>query len=170
MKYLKLILSYIIVLTSVGCTSIEKIKSYNVDQILDELCENLLMYIVEEDYEGIKELFSERTLNEVEDFETDIEYLFNTFDGSVVSWERSTEKLSSKNISGEKRTHSQVLYIIETTEDIYYMYVSYYSIDELEPKNVGISSLRLVLEEDDVDNNFYDFIEVPGIYNPDKIS
>ena len=75
----------------------------NDDKIADKRLEQVLEAI-NHDSIFLEKMFSENALAEADDFDGQMEYLFDFFQGDVQSWERDTGPLASESIEYGSKT------------------------------------------------------------------
>ena len=140
----------------------EKEKEINrIDQIIS-LIEN-------KDGESMKAIFSQTVLEEDENLENEIGYLFDFFQGEVVSCKDSGVGESETNEYGNKTKKVRSFYKIETDFDSYLVFLFEYTEDTNNSENLGVYSLRIIKEEDrDTQFTSWQDMVIPGIYMPEK--
>lgn len=142
--------------------------------------EQVLEAIENKDNNALKSLFSQEALNETENFEKDINALFEFFQGKVISKEKSDGPTVFDSIDGGKRRQKISSYFyIQTEKQKYFILMDDFPIDTFNPDNEGLYLILLVKAEDEEkiwDENekiLYDIvngeiIDIPhsGIYIP----
>ncbi len=89
------------------------------DEISDAMFASILEAIKNKDSEAIKGLFSKQALAEDKNIDASIEYLFNLFDGEVVSWERDTLSSDESFRNGKSYNLIHSWYTVNTKDHIY---------------------------------------------------
>ena len=89
------------------------------DEISDTMFASILDAIKTKDSEAIKGLFSKQALEEDKNIDASIEYLFNLFDGEVVSWERDTLSSDESFRNGKSYNLIHSWYTVNTKDHIY---------------------------------------------------
>ena len=128
---------------------------------------SVLEAIDKKDAEAIKAMFSERALADDPDLDASIDYLFNLFDGAVVSWER--DKISYDDTSSKRgvseMTHSW--YTVYTETGSYRFLLLEYTKNTIERDMKGLYTLHAI---DDADENAswgaWQRLKAPGVYMP----
>lgn len=139
----------------------------SLDKISDTIFEEILLAIENKDQKAIKELFSKEALAEADDIDASIEYLFNLFDGEVISWERDTLSSSESIRNGKESLLIQSWYTVTTENGKYLFLLLNYDVNTIEPKLKGLYTLHAI---DDADENAvwttWQDMKVPGVYRP----
>lgn len=132
--------------------------------------EEVLNSISEEDKEALKDVFSDYVLEDVDNMDEDIDYLFELLRGNVINWEiRTGPQVSETNDHGKKTKELKTWYEVETDENNFVVFILEYTVDTEQPENIGIYSLRVVKKEDeDAHMTYWQDMMIPGIYRPDK--
>jgi len=137
----------------------------------DARLEKLLEVIANKDENAMKEIFSKQAVYEAINFDENMRYLFNLFQGHVVSWERDRYGGNTETVNGKKYNQLLSWYTVTTNKDKYRFYISDYIIDTINPDNVGMYTLHVIrAEEADADSPFiinWEYKEVAGIYKPE---
>lgn len=97
--YFLLIFSLIITLNA---CSVEDIQSFFVDEDEKFACDNmekLFNAIKNQDKEDIKDIFSQKAINEVENIDKEIDSLFSFVRGEVTSWEFDSLDWTSASVT-----------------------------------------------------------------------
>lgn len=174
-KVICIILSIIAIVLFTSCDFFKKeeLRLHNLDissdeKIAEETFEKILESIQEKNEKSLKNLFSTKALNEAENFETNMEYFFNLYQGELVSWTKSGgPSISQKNEYGTKTKRIVYWYDIKTSKENYIVFVLQYSIDMKDPENEGIYALRMIKEDDEATQfGYIEDMEIAGIYNP----
>ena len=122
-----------------------------------------------QDKSALKNLFSEKVINEVSDIDEDISELMVFFQGEVVSYNDwgATGSHAGKNDDGSGRIWKtlEATYDVETDKQKYRFAMEVSVVDTAYPENVGISSLYIIKAEDsDISVAFWgDGKGTPGI-------
>ncbi len=154
---------------SIGNSRVDMLNKNNDSEKVEEILLKTFEYIEEENYKGMKNLFSKQAQSEVKDFDSDIKYLFDFFEGDVLEWESDGSSTSERIKSGKRVRIIYKYFTIETTENRYVLFIGYYPEDEVNPDNEGVYSMRMVLEEnEETEMTYTDEMMIPGIYNPTK--
>jgi len=110
----------------------------------DERIEKIVLAIKEKDKEALSLLFSQKALEESEEFEGEADILFDYIQGDVGSWERDGFSSSESIESGKRSWMIRYGFTLKTDKGIYEFYVVDYSIDTINPDNQGVYMLELI--------------------------
>lgn len=146
------------------------------DEDAAEKMSRIIEYINQRDKEGLKSMFSERALEEAENFEENAEMLFDFIEGDVVSWDRSGGATVHESVDyGEIVRKVDSYFFVETDKESYYFLVNDFPRDDKKPDNQGIYMILVVLAENRLDiyepENEIIYVDgkkvrTPGIYLP----
>ena len=109
----------------------------------------ILLAIENKDKDSIRQMFSKSAVSESENFDGDIEKLFEYFRGELISFNKDGTYVPYMESGGEG-TMKLVDYqnVVRTSEDTYLLTTRYYIADTVIPDNVGIYSFNILnLEE-----------------------
>lgn len=96
------------------------------------------------DSEEIKVLFSQRALDEVEDWNADVAALFGFFGGNILTWEWSDSASGDKVVENEKKsTMLRYGFDVVTDADEYCFFVIDYAEDTIDSRNKGLYMLEI---------------------------
>ena len=135
------------------------------DKIADERLEQVLSSIKAEDKGALKALFSKQALEETNDFDNGVDYLFDLFQGDVESWEREKWSSSESIQYGEKSVEIRSWYTVSTDKDNYLFFIYDFTEDTINPNNEGLYTLRVVKAEEFA--GYWQDIVIAGIYKPE---
>ena len=162
----------IVVMVACSDDDESQVSSVNLsnEQIADSTLETLINSITEKDELSFKEVFSEQVKNEDEDFDIEMDYLFDFFSGEVVSWEKDGGPIVSREKDHEKKViEIKSWYKVQTSEEKYLVFFLQYVEDALNPNNIGVYALRIVKEEDKQSQmTYWQDMAIPGIYMPEE--
>ena len=137
------------------------------DKNADKRMEQILSAIKDEDKEAMKALFSKQALDETDDFDHGLDYLFEFFQGDVESWERYSLSSSSKIRHGKKSVMIRSRFTVSTDKRDYLFFVLDYTKDTITPDNEGLYTLRVIKAEDkETEFTYWQDMMIPGIYKP----
>lgn len=124
------------------------------EQKADARIEQIISAIKDKDRETLKSLFSKKALEEVDDFENDVNYLFEILQGDVDTWERDGFSSGESIRDGKKSLMHRISFYVNTDEDVYSFYMIDYNTDTINPDNQGVYMLELIkfTDEDDLDS------------------
>ena len=147
-KILSLFLIFTTVFSFSSCLRFEKTE----EEYTEEYVNKLLRAIEDKDKEAVKALFSKNTINEHEDFDEDVESLFDLF---YDLWSSSCRMNWSGFGSIKKDLRVLVIedaYYVETiSDDSSEEYIFAFVLcakDKKEPDNVGFIALNVILLDD----------------------
>lgn len=115
----------------------------------DCIIEKVFAAIKAEDEEALKELFSENTVTADPDFDEKIHQLIEFIDGELVSYD-DWGGGSENGGFNEDRTWrwKEISYNVVTTKETYCFAIKEYTIDSVDPDNLGINSLYVIKSAD----------------------
>ena len=117
------------------------------EQRADARMEQIIIAIKEKDGDAIKSLFSKKALEEANDFESDVNYFFEFFQGSIETWGRDGIA-GSESIDHGKTSHMLRFAInVNTDKEAYRLFVIDYSTDTINPNNQGVYMLEVRLAD-----------------------
>lgn len=124
----------------------------------DARMEQLIEAIKREDKDALKAMFSKQALSEADDFDGNLNTLFNYIQGEIQSW-KSTGAYSfpeEKNADGNSnhKKEAQSTYVFTTSKQEYHVAIYEYTIDTANPDNVGLYSLCIISAKDNKDSEF----------------
>ena len=160
-----LIISILITLFLIGYigSSMNKFKTkekenYRFEKVIEAL--------EDKDKDALKAVFSTQALSDADDFDEHMDCLFDFFEGTVESWERLPGGGESESGSAGRREMVDLFYNVNTKENSYSFYMLNYPVDEQNPDNVGLYTLRIVKEENRREQLFAKDMDMAGIYVP----
>ncbi len=132
------------------------------------LIEEIIVALNNEDAVEIKALFSKQALQDAKDLDKDIEYMFSTLNGKILSWKNGAKSASISNRYGKKLVKRCAWYDVYTDDaDIYRIVFSIYEKDTENPLREGIYMIQIIPIEMVVEKMLYDNDEwTAGIYCP----
>ncbi len=129
--------------------------------------EQILTAIESKDKDSLKAMFSKQVLEESTNIDKDIDYLFNFFQGDIVSWEKASLSSHENRNYGEKEKEIWSSFYVDTTEQKYLAFIIEYAEDTTYPENVGVYTLRIIKAEDEeTHSGYWQDMKIPGIYHP----
>lgn len=127
----------------------------------------ILAAIKDKDKEAMKALFSKKALDEANDFDEGVDYLFDFFQGDVQSWEIDAWSSGESIERGKKSIMLRTWYIVTTDKEKYMFFVIDYIKDTMNPDNAGLYTLRVIKAEDEeTEFGYWQDMCIPGIYKP----
>jgi hypothetical protein len=161
----------------IGCASDAMVESRleqldkSTDRVYErEQFEALMELIKGKDREGIKEMFSENALEETENLDEGINFLFEIVQGELEFYDDGGgPDVSELNEYGDKSIQLRSWIDFETTEENYRIFIIDYRVDMINPQNEGIYALRICRKEE-VEEQFSSWqdMAIPGIYMPEE--
>jgi len=135
----------------------------------DAMFETILSAIENRDGDTIKALFSEEALEEANDIDAAIEYLFNLFDGEIVSWERDRQGADESFRSGRHSRSIHTWYTVHTETGRYLFLLLDYDINTIDPDLEGLYTLHGINAEY-AETQWGNWVELraPGVYMPEE--
>ena len=101
------------------------------------------------DSDELENMFSKATLSQVDNFQGQAETLFQLFEGTVKSWER-TGFTSSSTIEDREKTAQNIAWYDVTTDKMEYVFFTIECTRDTEqPDNVGLNTLAVVKKADE---------------------
>jgi hypothetical protein len=133
----------------------------------DARMEQIISVIKDKDREALKSLFSKKALEEANDFDNGIDYLFDFLQGDIDSWERDGWASDESIRSGKKSLMIRFSIIINTDKDDYLLFVIDYNTDTINPDNEGVYMLQIMKLVDRNDQPSWQERLCAGIYKPE---
>lgn len=125
--------------------------------------EQVIESIKNKDKDSIKEMFSEKALDEAKDLDERIDYLFTLIEGEIESWEKIGGTVDESNDDGRKIIKSRYRYNVNTETEQYLFSILEYTKDDKHQENVGVYCLK-IFNVEDKEPIFSD----AGIYKPEE--
>jgi len=113
----------------------------------------------------IKELFANNVISQDVAFEESLDLLLSFVQGEIASIDKKGSSGATSSDGDYKSVIEQAWYIVKTDEECYIFVIVECLEDTMNPKNVGVHTLR-VLREADKEKYFasWDDVMIPGIY------
>ena len=165
LRILKIILVFLSLLILSSCGIFQ--THGNIDNTGSARFQDIIDAIQNKDNEAIVGMFSVNALNEADDIEGGADYLFDFFQGDVVST-KAASQTSGSNHNGEKYQKVRCMYIVTTSECKYIVFYTDILQDTEDPDNVGLYMLQII-KEADRDSEFDwggEKTKCAGIYRP----
>lgn len=155
---------------SLGGSRTEMLNKDNDDKKADVRLEQLIEAIKNKDREALKSMFSKQALDEAEDFDVSMGYLFDFFQGEVKFKERKSGLIvDESNNYGHKTKEVKSFYSIDTDKQKYLFFLLEYTVDTDNPDNVGLYTLRVIKAEDKKTRfGYWQDMKIAGIYKPEE--
>lgn len=163
-------LMVMIILTLVPCSCVNggvtMFFGDNDNRLADARMEELFDAVKRQNKGAIKELFSEKAIDEAGDVDSKIDHLLSFVQGKLVSWDRDGSSMVLDTVKyGNKKKQLITWYTLYTDEQNYLVFLVDYPIDKIDSKNVGLYSIRILRAENE--NKLEGTVEewvIPGIY------
>lgn len=130
----------------------------------DARIEQIISAIKDKDRESLKSLFSKKALDEANDFENDVDYLFELLQGDVDTWERDGWSSGESIENGKKSLMIRFSFDVKTDKDTYHFFVIDYNTDTINPDNQGVYMLELIKFTDEKDLESWQDRMRAGVY------
>lgn len=155
-KWLSMLLSGIMLLTSCSLRSARVSIFDDSDRKADARFEKILKAISNKDADALRVMFSKQALSDSTDFENSLQYLFAYVQGSIGSYIKPTGSCGgTEEMNGSKhRKKVDSTYVLTTSEQEYHIAISEYTIDTVNPDNVGVYSFCIISSKDYRDSKF----------------
>lgn len=139
------------------------------DKKADARMEEILETLENQDQEALKTMFSKQALDEADDFDNSLDYLFEFFQGNVDSWKQDKISGETSIEYGKKTIMIESWYTVTTDKDVYMFYVIDYTKNTIDPDNAGLYTLRVIKAEDEATEFLSpQEMQIPGIYKPEE--
>ena len=115
----------------------------NEDKAADARFEQVVEGLKNKDKDVLKAMFSKQALTEAIDFESRIDNLFESIQGSIESWERTGLSGSDSTRDGKTSTMVRSHYKLVTDKEEYYFFIVEYTKDASNPDNIGVYMLQV---------------------------
>lgn len=129
----------------------------------------IILSLENKDKRTLLSMFSKNALEKSNLIDENIDYLFNFFQGDVISWKLDIgPQVSTKYNYGNKEKIMSSFFSINTSDQKYLVYVVDYIEDTACSENIGLFTLRLIKEEDkETQFTSWQDMKIPGVYNPE---
>ncbi len=152
----KLIISSILILAMLflSSCSLENLRTEILNKDSDDTkanarLEQVISAIINKDKDAAKSLFSKKALSEADDFDGNMNDLFDSFQGKVNSWKKSSgPTVFESNNHGHDTKEVNSYYYVNTDKKKYFFVLQDYPVDTDHPDNVGLYLLLVVKAED----------------------
>lgn len=130
----------------------------------DARTEQIIAALQAKDREALKSLFSKKALDEVNDFENDVDYLFELLQGNVESWTKDGWASDESMTHGKRSLMIRFSFDVKTEKDVYHFFVVDYNTDTINPDNQGVYMLELIKFTDEKDLESWQDRMRAGVY------
>ena len=148
---------------SLGGSRIEMLNNSE-DKRADARMEQIISALKETDKEALKVLFSKKALDEANDFDGEVNSLFELVQGKIESWERGGFASGASMGGGKKSWMIRFGFDVKTDESSYHFFVIDYNIDTISPDNQGVYMLELIENYGEVELESWQDRMRAGIY------
>lgn len=144
-----------------------KILTYE-EEMADKRFKKILNAMIDKDREALKAEFSKVAIDNAEDFDGCVDYLFNFFQGEVLSWNADDGIPSDSAYEhGKMYTQIRAFYYVTTDSEQYTFFLLDYPVNTINPDMEGLYSLRVIKTEDEeTEFTYWQDMKIPGIYKP----
>ena len=108
------------------------------------------------DKDTLKSMFSKQALSEADNFDGNLNALFDYTQGEIQSWKSegayTFPEERNADGSGNHKKEAESTYVFTTSKQKYHVAIYEYTIDTANPDNVGVYSLCIVNEKDNPDS------------------
>ena len=139
--------------------------SDNDNQTANDRLEQLLDALKNKDKTAVKSMFSQKALSEAENFDSNLGYLLEFFQGDIQKWDKCYPATTKENERGHIIKKSEWWTYVYTDKEEYIFIAIDYLKDTDHPDNVGLYTLR-VIKAKDRNTSQFDWTELPGVYCP----
>lgn len=135
---------------SLGGSRTKMLFKDNDDKKAEARLKEVIEALENQDKDALKAMFSEKALDEADDFDGSMDNLFDFFQGEVDSWEKpSGPTVFESNDYGHKTKKVSSYYYVNTDKQKYFFLLRDYPVDTDHPNNVGLYMLLVVKAEDE---------------------
>lgn len=137
-------------------------------QKADARLEQVIEAVENHDKEALRTMFSKQALDEAEDLDGRMDYLFEFVQGDIKSWESEAGGVDATKSKGHIKKKSRYWYTVKTDKEVYLFFLLEYPEDTEHPENVGLYMLQVIKAKDE-DTQFDGGQDIlcAGIYHPE---
>lgn len=129
----------------------------------DARMEQIILAIKEEDGDALKSLFSKKALDEANEFENELNNLFEFFKGDINTYARDGWASDGDIEYGKKSLMIRFAINVNTDKEVYRLFVIDYNTDTINPDNEGVYMLEVRLADSPNTGSWQDRMRA-GIY------
>jgi len=160
-----LFISFFLLFVNGIITILKTIK--NDKPVMDMRMQQMLETLENNDKYALKAMFSKKAIDEADDIDGGIDYLFDFFQGNVESCKSGGFGFESGYRNGGKIVLSKSRYTVTTDDDTYLFFILDYTEYETNPDNKGFYTLHVIKKADETWFEYdWDNLEIAGIYRP----
>ena len=128
---------------------IQMLNKDNDEGKADARLEQIIEAVKNKDKDSLETMFSKQALNEAEDLDGRMDYLFNFVQGNIESWKTIVHGATNESIDhGSRVKGSSSWYYVNTDKEKYLFFFKECIIDTKHPENVGVYMLQVIKAED----------------------
>lgn len=158
MKKLVILLTILILIigmiTMTGCMKRESWQEKTGDiigdeqMVADQLAEDIVELLDTGDKEGLKGMFSKKAKQDIKDLDTQIDRLFDHYEGQYVASLTGDAMVNAATQHGkDTKKLFQGQYELSTDENIYHFFYDIHLANEEDPETVGLNGLEFVTDD-----------------------
>lgn len=134
---------------SLGGSRVQMLNKDNDEEKADARLEQIIEDLKNKDKDSLKMIFSKQALNEAEDLDERMDYLFDFVQGNIESWETIVHGNAYESINhGSRIKKVSSWYYVNTDKEKYLFFFLDNTIDTDHPENVGVYMLQVIKAED----------------------
>ncbi len=134
---------------SLGEARIQMLNKDNDEAKADARLEQIIKAVKNKDKDSLRVMFSKQALNEAEDLDGRMDYLFNFVQGNIESWKTIVHGATNESIDhGSRIKGSSSWYYVNTDKEKYLFFFKECIIDTDHPENVGVYMIQVIKAED----------------------
>ena len=166
-KKLKMLLLTVIVLLfssfTLGCGNMFNRYIEDDDKKAEETLQRVLDAIENKDKDTLKTVFSKKSLNETADMDSNIDNIFDFFQGQAGLLDEGTLGTDESFEYGLKLKRYVYRAVVIINQERYFFFLLEYPVDKEEPDNVGLYTLFITKEENREYFGYWQDHVYPGI-------
>lgn len=134
---------------SLGGSRVQMLNKDNDEGKADARMEQIIEAIKSKDKDSLKTMFSKQALNEAEDLDGRMDYLFNFVQGNIESWKPIVHGATTESVDhGSSVKKSSSWYYVNTDKQKYLLFFLECTTDTDHSENVGVYMLQVIKAED----------------------
>ena len=165
LKRISCIVIIVGVLFMSSCTSfqdrISRLLMTSDERAANKCYEQVVKALEKQDKEAIKSMFSKQALEEAEEFEENLDRLFEIFESKFEPYNFDHGYVGERIDYGKREKEIHLGFDIKVNESTYFFYLIDYPVNTLNPDKKGLYALRVTGFEEDITT---DKKKIPGIY------
>ena len=148
-----------------SCTSLQdrisRLLMTSDERAANKCYEQVVKALEKQDKEAIKGMFSEQALEKAENFDENLDRLFEIFDGKFEPYNFDHGYVGEHIEYGKKEKEIHLGFDINVNESTYFFFLVDYPVNTLNPDKKWLYALRITGFEEDITT---DQKKIPGIY------